>query len=422
MKFEDYGELFTRISAVDRDALVNALKSYEATDMPDADRVRAALYDVITQVQGEQESVTALFMTSDNAVDKGEPCVGDVHVNAPMGSGKRRKKRPGAMKKAFSEFLSMFVDNDQDDDEDVPAGVHKKEPVEKGTGTYIRRDLMEASAGALRGWAEGSGVPFNRWSCLCVTVMSCPNTFKFEPDPSTLRVDLTGHSPELVTLDDGSLALKFDCPDLTARNGALVTAGAEWPFSEYVAYIVLAEARDGWGAITVPKVEYDTLPAAIFLEGEEIGPESDDEDEETEASEESIENYEKFSINVVIKSVDEDQRLVYGWASVAEENGVAVVDGEGDVIDIADMQIAAHQFNTDVRLGKMGHQGGKVSELVESVVFTKELQKALGIDLKKVGWLTCFKVLDDDVWAKVKSGDLPAFSIGGRAVREPIEE
>ena len=60
--------------------------------------------------------------------------------------------------------------------------------------------------------------------------------------------------------------------------------------------------------------------------------------------------------------------------------------------------------------------------IVASIVFTEDLQKQLGIDLGKVGWFGTYKVTDDEVWEKVKSGDLPMFSIGGKAVSEDYAE
>ena len=39
-----------------------------------------------------------------------------------------------------------------------------------------------------------------------------------------------------------------------------------------------------------------------------------------------------------------------------------------------------------------------------------------------VGWWIGFKVTDEDVWAKVKDGTYPMFSIEGSAIREEIPE
>ena len=114
-----------------------------------------------------------------------------------------------------------------------------------------------------------------------------------------------------------------------------------------------------------------------------------------------------------IVKLDQEQRVVYGWASVIEEDGALVVDSQGDVIDEATLVKAAHEFVIDFRTGKVMHNGKKTGDLVESVVFTADLQKALGIDLKKIGWFVGFKVRDDAAWEQVKSGKLKAFSIGG---------
>ena len=52
---------------------------------------------------------------------------------------------------------------------------------------------------------------------------------------------------------------------------------------------------------------------------------------------------------------------------------------------------------------------------------TKEIGESLGIQSDREGWVVAFKVYDDDVWARVKSGELAAFSIGGRAVKESYD-
>lgn len=122
-----------------------------------------------------------------------------------------------------------------------------------------------------------------------------------------------------------------------------------------------------------------------------------------------------------IFKIDPDQRLVYGWASVIEENDDPVVDLQGDVIKVEALTTAAHDFMEE-RAGGVMHEdfGGHIGTVVESMVFSRELQKALGIDLKKVGWLIALKVTDDRVWKDVKDGTLKAFSIGGVGVRQSL--
>lgn len=129
-----------------------------------------------------------------------------------------------------------------------------------------------------------------------------------------------------------------------------------------------------------------------------------------------------MSIQAQIFKVDEDTHTVTGWASVIEKDGKPVVDHQGDIIDESTLVKAAHGFMTNHRIGKAMHEGDTVSDAVESMVFTKDLQKALGIDLGMVGWLVKFKLNDDAVWKRVQSGELRSFSIGGKAERQAMEE
>lgn len=134
-------------------------------------------------------------------------------------------------------------------------------------------------------------------------------------------------------------------------------------------------------------------------------------------------NTDKFySHGEILKVSDDEQRLVLGWASVIEEAGKSVVDSQGDVIDEDTLLKAAHGFILDARAGKLMHQGKRVGDVVESIVFTKDLQKALGIDLGKIGWLITYKVRDEELWKEVKAGKYPAFSIGGLGRRVPSAE
>lgn len=121
----------------------------------------------------------------------------------------------------------------------------------------------------------------------------------------------------------------------------------------------------------------------------------------------------------VVKS-DDDQQVVYGWASIVEVNGSPVIDSEGDVISIEDLERAALDYVEQSRMASINHTGLNVGTLIESIVFTKEKQASLGIDLGKVGWWVGFRIHDPVIWARVKSGELKSFSIGGRAT--PVEE
>lgn len=125
----------------------------------------------------------------------------------------------------------------------------------------------------------------------------------------------------------------------------------------------------------------------------------------------------------VMKS-DDGRRLVFGWANVAfRTDGGQIVDWQQDAIDAEDLEKAAYDYVADFGGAGEMHRRGGVGRVVESVVFTKEKADALGIrrDALPQGWWIGFKITDDGVWEKIKSGEYAMFSIEGRAVREPME-
>ena len=121
-----------------------------------------------------------------------------------------------------------------------------------------------------------------------------------------------------------------------------------------------------------------------------------------------------------ILKTDDEQRMVYGWASVVTEKGEAVVDRQGDVIEADTLVKAVNEFMEHVRVGKAMHTGDQVGTVVHSLPITKEIGDALGIQSDREGWVVAYKVFDESIWDMVKSGELAAFSIGGRAMKEEI--
>ncbi|GEO26239.1 hypothetical protein AAC03nite_20240 [Alicyclobacillus acidoterrestris] len=130
-----------------------------------------------------------------------------------------------------------------------------------------------------------------------------------------------------------------------------------------------------------------------------------------------------WQASVKISKVDDSQHLVFGWLSVSEdENGNTLVDSHGDIITPDDLEQAAYDFVLHSRQAGEMHDVIGVGQLVESMVFTAEKQQALGIPegIVPVGWWVGFYIDDPDVWAKIRSGEYAAFSIGGEAVREEV--
>lgn len=124
----------------------------------------------------------------------------------------------------------------------------------------------------------------------------------------------------------------------------------------------------------------------------------------------------------VITKVDDDKRLVFGWASIIKDvEGKVLLDRQDDFIDDEEeLEKAAYTYVLHSRDGGEMHVRTGVSTMVESVVLSKEKQAALGIPegVVPVGWWIGFKVNDDRVWDQVKKGDYMGFSVHGTGQRQ----
>ena len=115
----------------------------------------------------------------------------------------------------------------------------------------------------------------------------------------------------------------------------------------------------------------------------------------------------------IMKS-DEDKMLAFGWASVsARIDGEVIEDYQGDIIEPGELEAAAYEYVRLYGEGGEMHERGGVAVLVESVVFTVEKMRAMGIPegTVPVGWWIGFRVTDKDVWEKVRDGTYQMFSI-----------
>lgn len=169
------------------------------------------------------------------------------------------------------------------------------------------------------------------------------------------------------------------------------------------AYVAFYEAEAGIPPETASDPLVDRITALRAIVAEVIGK-----------------NMTETSIEGKILKTDEEQRMVYGWASVVTEKGEPVVDRQGDVIEADTLVKAVNGFMEHVRVGKTMHVGEQTGVIVHSMPITKEIGESLGISSDREGWIVAYKVYDDAVWEMVKSGELAAFSIGGRAIKEAI--
>ena len=129
----------------------------------------------------------------------------------------------------------------------------------------------------------------------------------------------------------------------------------------------------------------------------------------------------RFGITFDFTKADIDGHYVRGWASVTEVSGKVVTDVQGDRIEMAELRKAAHQFITDARVAKAMHDGSQVGEVVESVVVDDDFVKAMGASTPQRGWWIGMQIKDEAIRKRVRSGELRAFSIGGKGKRNKVE-
>lgn len=135
------------------------------------------------------------------------------------------------------------------------------------------------------------------------------------------------------------------------------------------------------------------------------------------------ENKVAVGVEFAIAKVDTDRQLVFGYAYVAQNAaGETVVDHSGEMIDPGELEQAVYSYFGKVD-GSDNHEAKGVGTMVESVYLDHSKLKKMGATPNKApdgAWWVGFKVLDEEVWKKVKDGEYTAFSIGGTANKEAI--
>lgn len=137
---------------------------------------------------------------------------------------------------------------------------------------------------------------------------------------------------------------------------------------------------------------------------------------------------EDITVTTNIEKADDEQRTVFGWASITEIGGRPVVDRQGDMMDIEELSKSAYDYVVSSRKG--GHQHKRtevgeplhVSDMIESVVFTPEKIEKMGLSPDTpIGWWVGYKVRDDEIWDAVKRGEITGFSVHGKGRRVPVD-
>ncbi len=177
---------------------------------------------------------------------------------------------------------------------------------------------------------------------------------------------------------------------------------------------------DGHHRLTAAKLSGVKTVTVKYLDIEDYDPRVHT-DENQGSKGEPVNKAPDMEIEFDVRKTDEDQQLVFGWASICSIGGEDVVDKQDDIIPEDELEKAAYDFALYCRQQGDMHERMGVGRLVESMMFTKQKQEALGVDLGLTGWWIGFRVDDPGVWKRIKAGELPEFSIGGKARRETVD-
>lgn len=134
------------------------------------------------------------------------------------------------------------------------------------------------------------------------------------------------------------------------------------------------------------------------------------------------------SDQITFSKVDSDKRQVFGWCSLSKKDGQDVVDLQGDIIPIEEIEKSAYDYVLTSRKGGNQHEregeGPRhVGNVIESMVFTPEKIEKMGLpgDFPQ-GWWIGMKIEDEETWQQVKSGERAGFSVHGAGRRAPVEK
>jgi hypothetical protein len=308
----------------------------------------------------------------------------------------------------------------------LPHHAHRK----KG-GLYVGRALTNVAA--LRAWADQYGIPLVDDPHVTVVY-------------SRVGVPLPAAAPRVVVEpeqffeiaplgNEGAIVLRFYSPELSARWREARRLGATWDYrGGYKAHLTLTYdgAEVDWSAVELPDFALEFGPEAASTLSDDVFTHAF-----TKGGGDPVNILDALQHGVGVselRKADEDQRLVTGWASViANADGSPVVDSQDDIIELDDLVKAVQDFMRadGERIGCVLHERvtradgsvvpRRIGTIVESLIVTPELKKALALPAETpIGWIVTAKVDDDETWERVKSGELAAWSIGGKAEREEV--
>lgn len=123
---------------------------------------------------------------------------------------------------------------------------------------------------------------------------------------------------------------------------------------------------------------------------------------------------------------DDEERIAFGEVLVPNVTGKEGPDSQDDTYDEKDVEEAAFWFMENGQKHSVMHEeflGGKV-RLLESycapvAMKLKDMEGEIR-DIPRKTWLMRLRIVDDDLWEKIQTGELTGFSIGGSGERTRV--
>ena len=130
----------------------------------------------------------------------------------------------------------------------------------------------------------------------------------------------------------------------------------------------------------------------------------------------------------ILKSEERDgEQIATGYAYIARDaDGTPVTDHSGDVVDIPSMKRAVQAAMKRGLKVRTNHEADAAAEFTGSMWVDHDVLKAIGATPGDTtpadGWLIQIRVDDPALWKRIKSGEMRAFSIGGKGRRVPLKD
>jgi len=117
-----------------------------------------------------------------------------------------------------------------------------------------------------------------------------------------------------------------------------------------------------------------------------------------------------------LKRDSSDERYVFGVVLIPNET-----DAQGDIYSVEDVRKAAHSFMENGQRSKIMHSGRPVQGItVLETYLSKQSETHAGETFPEGTWFLGVRVNNDDIWNAIKRGSFTGFSMGGTAIKEPL--